>query len=120
MTRSREKLLFDMLDACRFLIEFSAAGSLDRLRQDRPFRDVVERELQNIGEALFQLRSIDASTASSIPEHSRIIGLRHVLVHGYDAVDANVAWHVVKVKLPILRTELEALLGPGLMPPSGE
>lgn len=120
MTRNREKLLYDMLDACRFLIEFASEGSLERVRGDRPFRDVLERELQNIGEALFQLRDIDPSTASAISEHSRIIALRHVLVHGYDAIDANVAWHVVKVKLPILRAELEALLGPDPTPPGGE
>jgi uncharacterized protein with HEPN domain len=66
--------------------------------------------LQIIGEAMLQLKSLDADFASRIDDHARIIGFRHVLVHGYDAIDSDVLWHVVTVKLPVLRKELEGLL----------
>ena len=110
MTRDREKFLFDMLDSCRFLLELTAQESVDRYVTDRVFRSAVERELQIIGEAMLQLRALDPATAKSIGEHERIIGFRHVLVHGYDVLEPDVVWHIVKDKLPVLRVELEGLL----------
>jgi len=79
MTRDPEKYLYDMLDGCRFLLEFTANEGLERYRSDRAFRSAIERELQNIGEALLQLRSLRPDIAARIPEVERIIGFRHVL-----------------------------------------
>lgn len=74
------------------------------------FRDTVEREPQNIGEALMQLHRRRPEVAGKISEHERIIRFRHVLVHGYDVVRAEYVWDVITVKLPILTRELEGLL----------
>ena len=109
MPRDREKYLFDMLDSCRFLLEFTSSGNVDQYIRDRAFRSAVERELQIIGEAMLQLRSLDPAAAAQISESERIIGFRHLLVHRYDAIDPDIVWHIVKEKLPILRTELEGL-----------
>ena len=114
MPRDREKYLFDMLDSCRFLLEFTSPEDVDHYIRDRAFRSAVERELQIIGEALLQIRSLDPATAAEISESERIIGFRHVLVHGYDAIDPNIVWYTVKEKLPVLRVQLEALLGQAL------
>ncbi len=111
MPRDREKYLFDMLDSCRFLLEFTTHESVDRYVRDRPFRGTVERELQIVGEAMMQLRSLDSETAAQISESERIIGFRHILVHGYHVLNPDVVWYVVTEKLPILRSELEAMLG---------
>ncbi len=40
-----------------------------------------------------------------------IIGLRNRLVHGYDAVDLDILWDVVKLDLPELVNTLERALG---------
>ena len=114
MPRDREKYLFDMLDSCRFLSELTADESVERYLRDRAFRGAVERELQIIGEALLQLKLLDPATADQISEHERIIGFRHVLVHGYHELDPEVVWYIVKEKLPPLRSELEGLLEPGM------
>ena len=111
MPRDPRKYLFDMLDSCRFLLELTAEEDVERFTGDRAFRGAVERELQIIGEAMTQLRSLDSATAGRISESARIIGFRHVLVHGYDVLDPTVVWYVVKEKLPTLRVELEAMLG---------
>lgn len=113
MPRDREKYLFDMLDACRFLLGLTADETVERYVRDRMFRGAVERELQIIGEAMMQLKSMDRSCAEQITEHKRMISFRHVLVHGYDVIDSDVVWHVVKEKLPVLRHELEAVLNTG-------
>lgn len=110
MPRDRRKYLHDMLDSCQFLVQLTKDESADRFRNDRVFRSAIERELQIIGEAMLQLRSLDAATASRIGESERIIGFRHVLVHGYDVLDADVVWYIVTEKLPILQDELDDLL----------
>lgn len=37
-----------------------------------------------------------------IPDLPRIVSLRIRLIHGYDAVDAEIVWDVVKHNVPIL------------------
>lgn len=110
MTRDPDKFLLDMLNACRFLIEFTASATVESYVKDRVFRDVVERELQNIGEAMFQLQSVDPKLVERITEHARIIRFRHVLVDGYHKLDPDAVWKVVKEKVPQLQRELEAML----------
>jgi uncharacterized protein with HEPN domain len=100
-----------MLDSCRFLLELSKQETVERYVSDRAFRGAVERELQIIGEAMMQLRALDPAEVERIGESQRIIGFRHVLVHGYDVLDPTVVWFVVTDKLPTLRDELESLLG---------
>ncbi len=113
MPRNREKYLFDMLDACSFLVELTANESIERYNNDRVFRGAIERELQVIGEAMMQLKSFDPACADRISEHARIIAFRHVLVHGYDVLKPELVWYAVTDKLPVLRRELEELLGRG-------
>lgn len=111
MTHRPQKYLQDMLDSCSFLIDVSQGKTEQDLRNDRLFRAGVERELQNVGEALHQLQRLDGEMAALIPEHRRIIGMRHVLVHGYDAIEPQTIWYVVTDKLPELREVLRGLLG---------
>ena len=110
MKHDPRKYLLDMLDACRFLLEVTAGRTMQDYETDRPFRSAVQRELQNIGEALRQLASRDPDTAARIAEHERIIRFRHALVHGYDSVKPELVWDVIANKLSTLRNELEEML----------
>lgn len=110
MTHNPKKYLTDMLDSCRFLLDLTAGKSMRDYQEDRMFRNAVDRDLQNIGEALRQLQSRDAAMAARITDHERIIRCRHALVHGYDSVRPDLVWDIIEMKLPALRTELEALL----------
>lgn len=78
---------------------------LDDLR-----RSAVERQLEIIGEALNNLRRVDAETASQIPNVHRIIGLRNVLAHGYAVVDDRVVWAAASTRVPELRDAVDRLL----------
>ena len=110
MRRNRNKFIFDMLDACRFLLELTKSEDVSRYKNDRLFRGSVERELQNIGEAMLQLKTVSPESVAAISEHERIIGFRHVLVHGYHTLDPDIVWLVIQEKIPILRAELDAML----------
>ena len=112
MRRDPNKFMFDMLDSCRFLLELTKNEDVGTYKNERVFRGSVERELQIIGEAMLQLKTLRPQVAAGFTEHDRIIGFRHVLVHGYHDLDPDIVWLVVKEKLPILRDELEAVLPP--------
>lgn len=74
-------------------------------------RAAVERMLEIAGEALAQLAKMDAALAERISDHRRIIAFRNVLIHGYSGVDDRLVWDIVETKLPVLRAEVESLLG---------
>jgi len=111
MPRDPRAYLADMLDAAEFLVQFIHGRSLAEMTSDRGFCLAIERALQNIGEALFQLHRIEPAMAQRITECDRIIGLRHVLVHGYDQVRPTVLWNIIELKLPILIRDVRRELG---------
>ncbi len=110
MPHDPEKYLFDMLSASGFLLEFTADRTLDDYLQDRALRSAVERQLQILGEALLQLNKLAPHIAQQISEHQRIISFRHVLVHGYDSLNHDIVWYIVRDRLPVLHNEVQALL----------
>jgi len=46
-----------------------------------------------------------------ITDHENIIGFRNVLVHGYDIIDDITVWSAVRDSVPILRREVEKIMG---------
>jgi len=110
MPHSPQKYLADILNSAEFLSTFVAGRPFSDYRSDRGFRSAVERELQIIGEAVLQLNRAAPVLACRISDIQRIIGFRHVLVHGYDSVNPEVLWAVIHDKLPTLVREARALL----------
>jgi uncharacterized protein with HEPN domain len=110
MPRDPEKYLLDIREAADFLLGFVSGRVLEDYIRDRGFRSAIERELQIIGEALLQLERLAADVARRISEYRRIIGFRHVLVHGYHDLDPEIVWFIVHEKLPTLRAEVASLL----------
>lgn len=110
MRRDPRKYLHDMVDSCGFLTEFTRGKTIADYVNDRGFRSAVERELQIIGEALYQLDREAPDLAQRVTERRRSIGFRHVLVHGYDRLNAETVWGVIEVKLPALFGELQSIL----------
>jgi uncharacterized protein with HEPN domain len=56
------------------------------------------------------LQRTHSDIAARIPEYQHIIGFRHVLVHGYDSLNAATVWNVIETKLEKLRDVLKQLL----------
>lgn len=73
-------------------------------------RCAVERELQVLGEAMYQLSRHHPDVAATIPRCRDIVNFRHVLVHGYDKVADDVVWGVAVHHVPELHKKLEELL----------
>lgn len=78
------KLIEDVVRSCQYIVEDTQGETPDTYLNDRRLRQVVERNLEIIGEALVRLRTVDPETAALITDLHRIIGLRNRLAHGYD------------------------------------
>ena len=110
MPHDPEKYLYDVRSSCEFLLQFTAGRTVGDYEQDRAFRSAVERELQIIGEAVMQLHGVAPHLAARLSDCQKIIGFRHVLVHGYDSLQPATVWDVVEVKLAVLLREVQSLL----------
>jgi len=110
MPPEASKLVFDMRAACELISSFTAGMSYGDYKADACVQSAVERQFQIVGEALHQLFKAHPEVASRIPAHRDIINFRHVLVHGYDKVEDEVVWGVVKANLPGLLDTLNGFL----------
>lgn len=98
--------LWDMLDAARTAIEFTADLRFEQFLRDRKTRNAVERNLEIIGEAARCVTDETRTQYPNIPWKS-IIGLRNVLTHEYGEIRYEILWSVVQDKLPLLIRQLK-------------
>jgi len=99
MHADARKLLWDVQQAAERIARFSIGKSFSDYEQDEYLRSAVERQFEIIGEALGRLNKLDSLTASKIPELSRIVAFRNVLIHGYASVDNRLVWGVIETSL---------------------
>jgi len=106
------KLLEDVVRSCDYIADDTAGESLDTYLERRRVRQLVERNLEIIGESLIRLRATDPETANLISNAHRIIGLRNRLAHGYDEeIDDAQIWAITQSSVPILREVIHLLHG---------
>jgi uncharacterized protein with HEPN domain len=110
MEADAPKLLWDALQAAERIGRFAKGHTFKSYAGDELLRSAVERQLEILGEALGQLRKVDAQLAAQIPELHRSVALRNVLIHAYAEVDDAIVWGVVEVHLPALEARLRDLL----------
>lgn len=101
------KRLEDAIEACGRVQGFLNSIPIDTFLDSNLLRSAVERQLEIIGEALNSASKEDESLVEIIPDLPRIVALRNRLIHGYDCVDAEIIWDVVKHNVPILVTQLK-------------
>jgi uncharacterized protein with HEPN domain len=110
MHADSRKLLWDALNAAERVRRFTSGKSFEDYQTDELLSSAVERQLGIAGEALSQLRRIDAVTAGKVTGLARVVGFRNVLVHGYATVDSRLVWGVVEANLAELVEVLASLL----------
>lgn len=110
MRPEARKLLTDALEAAEAIQRFVSGFDFEAYRRSELVRSAVERQFEIIGEAMANLRKGDAAVARRIPDFTRIVAFRNVLIHRYVEVDDRLVWSVVEGKLPALRAAIQTLL----------
>lgn len=104
------KYLFDILEACRPLGEFTSGKTLADYSSDALLRSAVERQFEIVGEALRLAIREEAGLADLVSNSSRIIAFRNRLIHGYAGVLNDVVWGILEADVPTVRREVASLL----------
>ena len=84
--------------------------SFEEFLEDDILRSAVERKFEIIGEALNRIRRIDSELTSRISEHRNIISFRNILADGYDVVDYEIVWEIIRDDLPRLLRDANSLI----------
>ena len=109
----REKLrdkgrLEHILEAIDDTIEITENVSFDDFMSNKVLRFAVVKTVEIIGEASYKLTK---EFKENHPEVSwaKIVGLRHVLVHGYYQISEVRLWEIVQKDLLPLREQIQTL-----------
>jgi uncharacterized protein with HEPN domain len=99
--RSDPDRVQDILEAIDRIGRYAARGR-EAFDDDELIQVWVVRHLQVIGEAASKLSQSSRDLQPDVPWR-KIIGMRHVLVHGYFEVDLDLVWSVVEHDMAPLR-----------------
>lgn len=106
--------ILDIVASARLVSSYLEGVTRDDFMRDVQLRDSIIRRIEIIGEAAGRVSTQFRERHTAIP-WSRMIGMRHRLVHGYDVVDLNLVWTTAREHIP----ELLALMEP-LTPPESD
>ena len=103
--------LYDILNAINEIDSFfiDIPKEFISYQNDLRTRRAVERNIEIIGEAMNRIllkeEPIELSNAR------KIVDTRNRIIHGYDTVSDDIIWSIVSSHLPILKSEVEKMLG---------
>ncbi len=80
------------------------------LDSDRQFNLAMTRLMELVGEAASHISDEFRVQHPQVP-WSQVVAFRNRLIHGYDRVDFDVLWEIIRHDLPALIRKLEVILG---------
>ncbi len=101
--------LGQMADHTEEVIGLTATLDREELESNRILSLAVVRLLEIIGEAAARVPEAERANYPEIPWRE-IVDLRNRLIHGYDSIDYDVLWSIIKHDLPPLAVELQQIL----------
>ena len=88
-----QKYIYDVMEAINNLESFTSNITLNKLEEVK-FKWAVERGISIIGEALYKANKIKKDLA--ISNLKNIIGMRHIVFHDYDMIEAERLYITIK------------------------
>jgi len=107
--KSDKTYLGHILDAIGWIENYTKTASRAEFLENGMMHDAVIRQIEIIGEASNNVSKKLREQHSEIP-WGQIIGMRNRVVHAYFNIDLDVAWDIVQVDLPILKSQVQKLL----------
>ena len=98
-----------MLEAIDNIFEFVNGESFEVYKNDKILRFAIIKNLEIIGEAAYLLTKDFKSSHDSI-EWRDIIGMRHILVHGYYQIKDEIIWATIETELKPLKDNIQKIL----------
>ncbi len=89
------------------IIKVKTGNNFNHFKADFILQRAVERDLEIIGEAIRKILEIDPGFP--ISSAGNIIGLRNIIAHAYDAVEAELIWGIIQNNVPALAHELNVI-----------
>ncbi|MGA0558633.1 DUF86 domain-containing protein [Larkinella sp. VNQ87] len=110
MSDELKKYLADIQVAIDSIDGYLVANrSFQAYQSNKMLRRAVERELEIIGEATNAALRLDPELPLS--NARRIVDTRNRIIHAYDAVNDAVIWSIIIRHLPVLKHEIEQIVG---------
>ena len=106
--RDKERLNH-MIEAIDNIFEFTYGKSFDVYRSDKMLRFAVIKNIEIVGEAAYLLTKEFKTNHPSI-EWEDMIGMRHILVHGYYQIKDEIIWATIDTELQPLKEKIISLL----------
>jgi uncharacterized protein with HEPN domain len=107
--RIRDKgRLEHILQAIENVINFTKNRTFEDILNDKILFFAVVKNIEIIGEASYKL-SKEFKTNNNDVEWDAIIGLRHVLVHGYYHINEERVWKIIQKDLLPLKEQIQTL-----------
>ena len=106
--RNLDRLLH-MQECMDNIQEFIGSKTFDEFVADKLLFFAVVKNVEIIGEAAYMLTKEFCEEHPETPWKD-IIGMRHVLVHGYYTTSKNFIWATIQQDLPALRSQIEAYI----------
>jgi uncharacterized protein with HEPN domain len=102
--RDRERISH-MIESIDNVFEFVNGKTFDSYRNDKILRFAVIKNLEIIGEAAYLLTKEFKRKHNEI-EWDDMIGMRHILVHGYYQIKDEIIWATIESDLLPLKEQL--------------
>lgn len=110
MSRHDDKItLHQMLDHIDEAIILADRRNREELDSDRMFFLSLLKLVEIVCEVATRISDSFQSLHPEVPWRE-IIGTRNRLIHGYDAVDCDILWNIVKTDFPLLVPQIKALI----------
>lgn len=98
--------LLHILEAIDNLFEFTQGTTFEEYKSNKILRFAVIKNLEIIGEAAYLLTK-DFREKHPDVDWNAVIGMRHVLVHGYYQIRDEIVWASIQTELQLLKEKIE-------------
>jgi uncharacterized protein with HEPN domain len=107
--RDPDIAIHQILAYAREAVEVTKSKSRQDLDRERLLNLALTRLLEMLGEAANRVPEDIRAKYPNLP-WLQMVAVRNRLIHGYDSVDFDILWAIIKNDLPGLITQLEGIL----------